>query len=219
MTDPANHTDRLIDRLTEELEPVRPLPRLRTAFAFVLAVWAAILAVGLLGSSTGWVWSTLQSNWIYGASFVGLVVAALGGTASVLAAGVPGRERVEQAGMFLAFAGLTAAAVVCWMAIPDVGANHSYPGVDGMCFQDAVWSSLLPAGVIFTFLVRGWVSRPIVASLVGLLASAGVGALLVHLSCSLITPKHILVGHLSVPFVLGVLGMYPLGWLIRRLRG
>ena len=42
-------TERLISSLTEDLEPVRPLPRLRSAFAIVLAVWSTMLGLALLG--------------------------------------------------------------------------------------------------------------------------------------------------------------------------
>lgn len=216
MIDP---TESLIDRLTEDLEPVRTLPRLRSAFAIVLAVWAAFLSLALFSSGRGLAHFTPLGDWMYGASFAGLVIAALGGTASALAAGVPGRERIENGGMLVAFLGLIAAACLCLFEMGGSADYSAHLEADGMCFRDAVWASILPAGVILTFLIRGWATRPVVASLVALLSSGAVGSILVHLSCDFLSPKHVLVGHLSVPLVLSLLGLYPLGVLLRRLRG
>lgn len=78
--------------------------------------------------------------------------------------------------------------------------------------------SLLPAGVIISFLVRGWTARPIRAAAIALLGSGALGMLIVHLSCGFLGPKHLLVSHLSVPIVLVVLGLYPTGVLLRRMR-
>ena len=88
-----------------------------------------------------------------------------------------------------------------------------------MCFEHAALLSLLPAGVIFTFMIRGWTARPIRASLIALVASGALGAGIVHVTCGYLGPKHILIGHLSVPLVLAALGLYPLAVLVRRLRG
>jgi hypothetical protein len=211
-------TDRLIERLTADLEPVRPLPRLRSAFAVVLAIWAAFLSLGLLGSGAGFGGMTLLGDWIYGVCFAGLLAAALGGTLSALAAGIPGRERIENTGLVLACVGLLLAAAACLVGIGGAASTASPAGLDGMCFRHAAWSSLLPAGVILTFLTRGWATRPILAASAALLASGALGALLVHLSCGFISPRHLLMGHLSVPVVLVLLGLYPLSILIQRLR-
>lgn len=213
----SDRADRFIESLAEDLEPVRPLPRLRSAFAVVLAIWAAFLGLGLLGGSGLRAASSL-GHFMYAASFAGLVTAVLGGTVSALAAGVPGRERTEHAGLGLAFAGLMAAAVACLLGMDE--AVHAAPaGLDGMCFRKAAWTSLLPAGVIFAFLVRGWATRPVLAAGIALLASGALGAVLVHLSCGHLGARHVLMSHLSVPIVLVLLGLYPLGVLLRRLRG
>jgi hypothetical protein len=185
MTDSTNATERLIARLGEDLEPVRPLPRLRSAFAIVLTVWATFLGLAVLGSEATIATGSLMGNQIYLASFVGLVLAALGATASALAAGIPGRENVETIGMMFA----------------------------------AVFLSLLPAGVILSFLVRGWTARPIRAALIALLGAGALGAVVVHLSCGFVGPKHVILGHMSVPIVLTLLGAYPVAVVLRKLRG
>ena len=214
-------SDRLISDLVEELEPVRPRPRLRQAFAIVLTFWAALLGLILWSRDGGVPVAMGFANRVYLASFVGLLIASFGGTLSALAAGVPGRERLEVAGTGLSVLGLFAAAIACAIGIASHGlpAVVSPDGADAMCFRDGAVFSLLPAGVIFSFLVRGWATRPIRAASIALFASGALGALIVHASCDFMAPRHLLVSHMSVPFVLALLGGYPLAILVRRLRG
>jgi len=221
MTDSSNATERLIASLGEDLLPVRPLPRLRSAFAIVLTVWATFLGLVVLGADAAIATGSLLGNQVYLASFVGLVVAALGGTASALAAGVPGREQVETVGMMLAAVGLFAGAFACVIGMRSLDIDAPIPpaGLDAMCFREGALLSLLPAGVILSFLVRGWTARPIRAALISLLGAGALGAVTVHLSCGFIGPKHVLLGHMSVPIVLILLGVYPVAVVLRRLRG
>ncbi len=218
MTDP---TDRLISGLVDDLAPVRPLPRLRQAFSVVLSVWAAMLGVVLLTLKHEPGASGLLANPVYFASFAGLMIAALGGTLSALAAGRPGRTKLEVAGLLVCLVGLLAAAVACLVGIGslDFAQHPSPPGLDAMCFRKGALLSLLPGGVVLSFLVRGWTARPIRAALVAAIAAGALGASVVHLSCDFLGPRHLLLGHLSVPIMLAALALYPLGVLLRRLRG
>ena len=88
-----------------------------------------------------------------------------------------------------------------------------------MCLQKGAFLSLLPAGVVLSFLVRGWAGHPVRAALIGLVAAGALGGVTVHLGCDFLGPGHLLRGHLAVPLVLAILGTYPAGALIRRLRG
>lgn len=214
-------SDRLISGLVDDLEPVRPLPRLRLAFAVILALWAVMLGFVLwLKTGTAGVQS-LFSDWIYFGSFVGLLVASFGGTCSALAAGIPGRGRLEIGGMLVSLVGLLAAAAACLFGIYALGlsAPASPEGIDAMCFQESALLSLLPGGVILSFLVRGWTAHPVRAALVALLGSGALGAMIVHMSCGFLGPRHILMSHLSVPIVFVLLGIYPLAVVLRRVRG
>ncbi|HKK52765.1 MAG TPA: hypothetical protein VKA74_14305, partial [Myxococcota bacterium] len=179
-------TDRLTEELVADLSPVQRIPRLRSAFAVILAVWAALLGV-VLGSSHAGAsnpsFGALTRDTVYLASFLGLLVAAVGGAISALAAGVPGRERIELGGLTAAWVGLMAAAIACLSGVGASGlqldgglvggdlANHS------MCFNKGLYLSLLPAGVILSFLVRGWTAHPLRAASVALLASGALGVL------------------------------------------
>lgn len=216
----SDSADRLIDGLVDDLEPVTPLPRLRSAYAVILAVWAAMLGVVLWSQESTIGARSLMSDRIYFVSFLGLMVAAFGATISALAAGIPGRERIETVGTVLSAVGLCSAAISCLYGVRALGISTMVmpTDVDQLCFEKSIWLSLLPAGVILTFLVRGWAAHPFRAAGVALIASGGLGALVVHLSCGYLNPRHLLVSHLSVPVVLGILGLFPLALLIRRVR-
>lgn len=213
-------SDRLISDLVDDLEPVRPLPRLRLAFAVILALWATMLGLVLWAKEGDAGVRSLFTNRIYFGSFVGLMVASFGGTISALAAGIPGRERLEIRGMLVSLIGLLAAAAACLVGIYELGlsALPSPEGIDAMCFQESALLSLLPAGVILSFLVRGWAAHPVRAALVALLGSGALGAMIIHMSCGFLGPRHMLMSHLSVPIVFVVLGIYPLAVVLRRLR-
>ena len=213
-------SDRLIDGLVDDLEPVKPLPPLRSAFAIVLAVWAAVLGVVLWSQSYPPGANHLLMDRVYFVSFVGLLLSALGATLSSLAGSQPGRDGLETSGLIVSFVGLVVAAGVCVYGIIGLGLDASSPpGADAMCFQKGALLSLLPGGVILSFLVRGWASHPIRAALLGLVAAGAFGASIVHLSCDVLGPAHLMAGHMSVPVALAIVGLYPLGVLLRRLRG
>ncbi|MEM9174135.1 MAG: NrsF family protein [Myxococcota bacterium] len=212
-------SDRLIDGLVEDLEPVTPLLRVRQAFAVVLAVWAAVLGVVLWSQHDPTGAFPLFADGVYATTFVGLMIAALAATLSALAAARPGREGLERLGLGLAAGALGVASVVCLVGLMSEGSLASPPGADAMCLEKGVWLSLLPAGVVLSFLVRGWAAHPIRAALIGLVAAGALGGVIVHLSCDFIGHGHLLRGHMAVPLVLAVLGTFPAGVLIRRLRG
>ncbi|MEZ4290933.1 MAG: NrsF family protein [Myxococcota bacterium] len=220
----SDATERLIDGLVADLAPVRPLPRMRSAFAVIVALWA-----GLLGA-LAWRQTTLTGGvaavgWlmdrVYLVAFVALIVAALGGTVSALASGTPGRERLELGGLGAACSGLFAGAIVCVVGmLGGPGTAALVAGTrEGMCLGESALLSLLPAGVILAFLVRGWAMRPWRAAGIALLASGALGASIVHFGCGFLEPGHVLLSHLSVPLVLVVLGLYPLGLLLARRTG
>ena len=212
--------DRLIDGLIEDLEPVRPLPLLRSAFAIVLAVWAAVLGIVLWSQASPPGANQLLMDRVYFVSFVGLLLSALGATVSTLAGSRPGRDGLETSGLVVSLVGLVVAAGVCVYGIVGLGLDApSPPGADAMCFQEGMLLSLLPGGVILSFLVRGWASHPIRAAALGLVAAGALGGAIVHLSCDFLAPAHLMVGHLSVPLALAIVGLYPLGALLRRVRG
>ena len=211
-------TERLIDGLVDDLEPVTQAIHLRQAYAVVLAVWAAVLGLVLWSQQSPMGAASLFADGVYLTSFVGLMLGALGATLSALAAGRPGRDQLENASLGVSAGGLLVASGVCLAGLLGQGAVPSPPGLDAMCLQKGAWLSLLPAGVILSFLVRGWTTRPLRAALVGMLAAGALGAAIVHLSCDFLGAGHLLRGHMFVPLALALLGTYPAGVVLRRLR-
>ena len=87
-----------------------------------------------------------------------------------------------------------------------------------MCFQRAWLCLLLPAAAILSFLLRGWAAHPVRAVSIALLGSGAIGAGIVHAGCGFLSPKHLLISHLSVPIVLLLLALYPVSAILRRIR-
>ena len=189
------------------------------AFAAVLVLWAAMAGVVFLtGTLRADLWNDLLGNGPFGAVLAGLVLAGVAGSIAALAAGVPGRERVVRAGALVALAGVAGAIGTCLAAIASTGVEYGGTLADhGLCFRNAAYFSLLPAAGLMAFMLRGWVGQPGRAAVVALAGAAGLGALVVHLSCPLSGPQHLLLGHAGVPVVLALLGALPLGLLLRRL--
>ena len=61
----TDSTDRLISMLEDDLEPVRPLPRLRSAFAIVLTVWATFVGLMAVRAGGDWVIGSLLGGAAY----------------------------------------------------------------------------------------------------------------------------------------------------------
>ncbi len=214
----AGSTERVIQRLAEDLAPVRPVPRLRVALATVLAAWAAVLAFVLLrDGARAELWGSLFSNAAFGGVFVGLALAAIGGAAAGLASGVPGREAVVRTGSAAALAGLAAAAGLCLVFLAAFGASDGSPfSTDGICFRRSAVFAVLPAAGLVAFSVRGWVQRPLRAGAIALLGAVALGSLVAHVSCPFFGARHLLLGHVGAPVALALLGALPLGLTLRR---
>jgi hypothetical protein len=208
-------TERLISSLGDDLRPVHPLPRLRTVFAIVLGIAVASIAFVSLSGAGRIATQALSGSSLYLACGVALIVAGCAGTISALAAGVPGRERLGEAATLAAALALLAGAAACGFAM-GLQASSSPPGLDVQCFSVGTVLSVFPAGVILGFLLRGWIARPLRAALIALLAAGALGSMVVHLHCGFVAPRHLLLGHLSVPVVWALVGLYPVFVLTRR---
>jgi len=212
-------SDRLIEGLVENLRPVRPMPPLRAGFAILLAVWTALLGIVLWSQPHAPGAHHLGMDRVYLVSFLGLAAAALGASVAALASAQPGRVRLETGGLVLTLGGLGIAAAVCFYGVVGLGLDTpSPPGADRMCFSKGAMLSLLPGGVVFGFLVRGWATRPLRAAAIGLLSAGALGGAIVHLSCDFLAPAHLMWGHMSIPLALVAVGLYPAGVLLARWR-
>ena len=208
----------LIARLTRDLEPVRPIPRLSTLLAGCLGVAAVVGAVVLSMYDTN---PDLRASCLqdatYSAVLGGLAFAVVGGCLAALASAVPGRDNVLRAAVGVGVAGLALAVVAPAVAAlraavpPGVGAG------DFMCVLRGVAFAALPATVVLATAGRGWAGRPVHTVALGLLGAGAVGALLVHLTCPKIEPLHVLCTHTSTPLVMAALLTAAVAPLMHRL--
>ena len=76
--------------------------------------------------------------------------------------------------------------------------------------------SIVPSAIVSMFVFRGWTHSPLKSALISLVAAGAIGGVVIHLGCAYVHPQHMLLGHVSVPLALAVVGSYPLGALLRR---
>ena len=114
-------TEQLVGELIQNLEPVRPIPRLRAAGAGALALGAisSAVVISLRGIRPDLVAGTVGPSVALIA--IGLTVVALGGIAASMGAAVPGRERVARVGIGTLFAGLAVAAGAAGWGLVSMG--------------------------------------------------------------------------------------------------
>lgn len=212
-------SEELIQELARDLEPVKPIPRLRFAIAALLVLWAAVGALALfalgprphlLGALTAW----RGVGWV----FVGLGLAGVGGLAAALALAVPGREAAARAGLALALLGLGLAGGLGGFFLSHGGSlgPRAPVAVDFHCLAAACLIGLAPALGIVAFAARAAPFRPRLLAAVAAAGAAALGALVAEAACPYTDLTHVLVAHVLAPAVGAVLLTLP---LLRILRG
>jgi len=210
-------TDALIERLGRDLPPVRPIQRLRVALALAagLAALGALLRFALVAPRADFA-ALLGDSVPFACVAAGLALLALGSAITAVAASVPGRERVANAGRGLAASGFALALLIA-------------PGFDLLVARDTL---RLPIAADFGCLFGGVVVGALAATWLALFASLGAplhrartsafaiaagaaaGALAVHASCPAPGAMHWFFGHAAAPILAGVLALA----LFRRVR-
>jgi len=211
-------TQRLIDDLTADLSPVRPIPPLRALALGVAALWAAlfVLAAYERGLRPDLLQGVLEIAPFAGI-VAGLLLAAVGGVAGALAASVPGRESLGSAGRWLGLGGLALALAVGSYAAMTLRSVSPVPaGSDLRCFAMAFGLGLLPGAMLAGVLLSGWVANSGRGALLALFGGFASGALAVHLLCPISAGRHLLFAHIGPVLILPLLGVLPLAALLRR---
>ncbi len=209
----------LILELARDLEPVRPLPRLRSVVAGLVGVW---LAVAIVGISLKGLRSDLPEMLLAplgpGGVFAGLAVAGLGGLVAALAMSVPGRERAARAGIVSALAGMAAAAGVGTLLFVQspIVEMHASAATDLTCLAIACAVAFVPALGVVWFVGRAAPFRPLVLVLAAAAGTAALGAVAAQASCPYSDVRHLMVGHLLAPGVGALLLSLPLLVALRR---
>jgi len=209
-------TERLLHELTEDLAPVRPIPRLRAGAAAVFGVWAgAVLLAWFLGVVPRDAFEAIRSSSpSYLIVFAGLALMAVGATLAAMAGAVPGREEATRGSGLLACAGVGLAAGGGLWAVVAAGADNSAAGAI-MCLSEAGTLAFLPVLVASLFLARGVAHRPRLGAGLAVCGSVALGALVIHASCRIGGGLHVLLGHALAPLFLGFGLAIPLAALVR----
>jgi hypothetical protein len=194
---------RFIETLADDLTPVRPIARLRRIGAGVAFLWIVVAAgaFALLGLRADLL-SALAESPAVGVIFVGLVLVAVGGVGAGLAASVPGREVAARGSLATGLVGVSLSAVVGGVLVIRGGAPlvPAAPiSADVSCLGVALLLALPPALGALLFMARAAAYRPVLVCLFAATGSVALGALVVHLSCDCIHPRHLIVSHALAP--------------------
>ena len=192
----------LIRELARDLEPVQPIPRIRTVTAGVIALWFAVAAIGLtvLGLRPDLAEAMIGVRGV-AAVFAGLGLAGLGGVVAALAMGVPGREVLARVALALAILGMLMAAGVgaLLFAASSVAEVRVSWTADLACLAVAILVGLLPAVGVVWFAGRTSPFRPVIAVLAAAAGTAALGAVTAQASCPHSEMRHLLVAHSLAP--------------------
>ena len=199
-------SEALIRELARDLDPVQPIPRIRTVMTGVIALWFAVAAIGVtvLGLRPDPADAMIGVRGV-AAVFAGLGLAGLGGIVAALALGVPGREVLARVALALAILGMLMAAGVGALLfavspVAEVGVSWT---ADLACFAVAILVGLLPAAGVVWFAGRALPFRPVIAVLAAAAGAVALGAITAQASCTHSEMRHLLVAHALAP-VFGV---------------
>jgi hypothetical protein len=215
----GGHPEELIRELARDLDPVRPIPRIRTVMAGVIGLWLAVAAIGLtvLGLRPDLAEATIGARGV-AAVFAGLGLAGLGGVVAALAMGVPGREVLARAALAVAILGMVAAAAVGTVLVAITPVDHALVPftADLGCLSVAMLVGLLPAVGVVWFAGRAAPFRPVVLVLAAAAGTAALGAIAAQASCPHSDMRHLMVAHALAPAVGALLLTLPLLVALKR---
>ena len=216
-------TSELVERLSQELRPVRRIPRLRQAAGVVALLWlgAGALALALRGLRPDLL-QQLQPASAFVVILMGLGLIAVGGVVAALATSVPGREGAARVSLGLGLGGVMLASLVgAILILREAGpAPLACPFENDLaCFTVACLLALPPALGVLAFVSRGTPYRPLIAVLAAATGAVALGALLVHVSCPESNPRHIILSHALAPLGGALLLTLPFRAALKRVTG
>ena len=209
----------LIHALADDLEPVRPIPRLRTLLAGLAATWVVVagIAIAVKGLRDDWLELAL-TPFGTGGLFLGLGVLGVGGLVAAIALSIPGREAAAKLGVGAALVGLAYAAgvgTVLFVQSPIVEWTGN-PRGDLTCLGIALAVGLVPGLGIAAFAGRAAAFRPLVLALAAAAGTAALGAAAAQAMCPSEDLRHLMLGHLFAPGVGALVLTLPLLVALRR---
>jgi len=213
-------TEDRIRELARDLEPVKPIPRLRTVGIGLLVSWGVALVVdvwvgGPMPRSPGDPVFTTPS---YLAALAGAVLVAYGATSAALASTVPGRAAAVRLGLRLTLAGVLLAFAGWAFGVTREPVDH-YGDELGTIFACGVRSiaiGLVPALLCTAFALHAVLRGALATAALVLAGGAGLGAVAVQMSCASTAPLHQLLAHSLSPLFAVVVLTAPLALLMAR---
>jgi len=215
----SDRTESLIASLQRDLQPVRPVPRLRTHLGVFLAavVLLAGFVMALLAPRPDAL-TLLGQIGPFAAIGGGLAMATLGAALASLASARPGREWVALTASFAASATLAVSAGAAALMLFDAAPATSMPepaGQDLHCALIAIALAVPPALLLARLAGAAAPQRPGWTGLLAALGATTLGALAVHLTCATPDRWHWLTSHALAPVAGAALLALPLAWLLR----
>jgi hypothetical protein len=216
----GSRSEDLIRELARDLEPVQPIPRIRTVMAGVLALWFAVTAAGLavLGLRPDLIEATFGGN---GLVFVliGLGLAGCGSVVAACAMGVPGRELLARSALCVSMLGMLVAVGVGALQLRTSSVTEAAVPFTGdlSCLAVAILVGLLPAVVVIRFAARSAPLHPALMALTTASGAAALGAITAYASCPHCVMRHLVVAHALAPAFGALLLTLPLLVVLKRL--
>jgi hypothetical protein len=219
VSDEPRRTRELIDALVVDLEPVRRFPSLPAALGIVGVAWLVLAALlwRLMHPDPAEVGVKVVTDPWFAAVLVGLGAAALGGSLSAIAGVVPGRETLERGARTVGGTGLVVA-VAAGLGATALGLGEPSPALskDITCFVLGATVGVAPAIALVLLERWGLARRPWRNATGALLGAFGLGGLAVQIGCHYPGARHMLLGHVGVPVVMGAVLLVPLALIVRR---
>ena len=206
MTEPGTtvdtqSTDRLLNSLVDDAQPVRriyPLVRVAIGVAVAYVICWAIGVHWMAGDGTGKALGEALTDGF----FVGLVTSLAGATGHALACREPGREGAARVSWALLAMGVVATGVTFVVRSGDhMGALSLH--AEMQCAEHAIGLGLVPAAVLLFVVFGGWRGRPLAASVAAAVSGVSLGALMVQMTCPSDGAWHVMLGHYVVPLAAG----------------
>jgi hypothetical protein len=210
-------TEKLIEHLTEVVEPVRPLPRpcIRTAAWLLVAIPYIALVVVVVSPRADLI--SKASEWRYVIEQVAALATGMTAAAAAFASVIPGYDRK--------FLFLPALPLAIWLGSLGQGCVQDWLhfGPDGLslrpdwlCFPAIVLVGALPAIAMAVMLRRGAPLTPHLTTALGGLAAAGLGNFGLRLFHPQDASLMVLVWQVGTVFILTIMaawaGQYLLNW-------
>jgi hypothetical protein len=198
------NTEDLVVRLAREAAPVTPLhpPAVRLLRWLALTAACGVLGLVIYGLRADSATMTERPGFVRDVA-LGLVVLLAGGSAALVLA-VPGAER-RGAARWAAAAGPAVWILLVWSAVAEQGQGFTDMRHWPICAVRILSVALVPAIALILMVRRAAPLRPAWASGLAVAAATAGGALAIQLTCPIVDPGHVLLGHVAPVATFGAL--------------